>query len=99
MATFGFKAVDLAGIPQSGEIAGVDKQAVTSELKGRGLKVMALEEKKTGLQMELRLGPKRVKASELTVLSRQLATMISSGMTLLRAFYVLEEQVENTFLR
>ena len=49
--------------------------------------------------MELRLGPKRVKAAELTVMSRQLATMISSGMTLLRAFYVLEEQIENTKLR
>ena len=49
--------------------------------------------------MELRLGPKRVKAAELTVMSRQLATMISSGMTLLRAFYVLEEQVENQMLR
>jgi type IV pilus assembly protein PilC len=99
MATFAFKAVDLSGITQSGEIMGADKQAVTTELKGRGLKVMALEEKKSGLQMELRLGPKRVKASELTVLSRQLATMISSGMTLLRAFYVLEEQVENQLLR
>jgi type IV pilus assembly protein PilC len=32
-------------------------------------------------------------------MSRQLATMISSGMTLLRAFYVLEEQVENQMLR
>ena len=32
-------------------------------------------------------------------MSRQLATMISSGMTLLRAFYVLEEQVENPMLR
>src|SRR5215217_5433724 len=93
MATFAFKAVDLSGIPQAGEIIGADKQSVTSELKGRGLKVMALEEKKTGLQMELRLTPKRVKASELTVMSRQLATMISSGMTLLRAFYVLEEQM------
>src|SRR5215208_1960721 len=99
MATFAFKAVDLAGIPQSGEIDGADKQSATSELKAKGLKVMALEEKKSGLQMELRLGPKRVKASELTVMSRQLATMISSGMTLLRAFYVLEEQIENQFLR
>ena len=78
---------------------GADKQSVTSELKERGLKVMALEEKKSGLQMELRLGPKRVKAAELTVMSRQLATMISSGMTLLRAFYVLEEQIENQLLR
>jgi type IV pilus assembly protein PilC len=99
MATFAFKAVDLAGIPSTGEIDGADKKTVTSELKAKGLKVMALEEKKSGLQMELRLTPKRVKAGELTVMSRQLATMISSGMTLLRAFYVLEEQIENQLLR
>jgi type IV pilus assembly protein PilC len=99
MATFAFKAVDLSGIPQSGTIDGADKKTVTSELKAKGLKVMALEEKKGGLQMELRLRPKRVKAAELTVMSRQLATMISSGMTLLRAFYVLEEQLENQMLR
>jgi type IV pilus assembly protein PilC len=99
MATFAFKAVDLSGIPQSGQIDGADKKSVTSELAAKGLKVMALEEKKSGLQMELRLRPKRVKAGELTVMSRQLATMISSGMTLLRAFYVLEEQLENPMLR
>jgi type IV pilus assembly protein PilC len=99
MATFNFKAVDLAGIPQTGAIEGVDKKTVTSELKAKGLKVMTLEEKKSAMKMELRLGPKRVKAAELTVMSRQLATMISSGMTLLRAFYVLEEQIENQLLR
>jgi type IV pilus assembly protein PilC len=99
MATYAFKAVDLSGIPQNGEIEGADKQSVTHMLKEQGLKVMALEEKKGGLQMELSLGPKRVKAGELTVMSRQLATMISSGMTLLRAFYVLEEQIENQMLR
>jgi type IV pilus assembly protein PilC len=60
---------------------------------------MALEEKKSGLKMDIQLGPKRVKQHELTVMSRQLATMISSGMTLLRAFYVLEDQVENPLLR
>ena len=100
MATYAFKAVDLSGIPQNGEIDG-RRQAVASRhmLKEQGLKVMALEEKKSGLKMELSLGPKRVKPAELTVMSRQLATMISSGMTLLRAFYVLEEQVENPKLR
>ncbi len=50
------------------------------------------------MQMELTL-VKRVKASELTVMTRQLATMISSGMTLLRAFYVLEDQIENKLLK
>jgi type IV pilus assembly protein PilC len=99
VATFAFKAVDLAGSPQTGTIDGADKKTVTSELKAKGLKVMALEEKQSGLKMELRLGPKRVKAGDLTVMSRQLATMISSGMTLLRAFYVLEEQIESQLLR
>jgi type IV pilus assembly protein PilC len=97
-ATFAYKAVDAAGMPAKGEIKGSTKQAVTDELKARGLTVMDLKEKKTGLQAELTL-IKRVKAAELTVMTRQLATMISSGMTLLRAFYVLEEQIENKLLR
>ena len=40
---------------------------------------MALDGEEVGLQMELSLGPKRVKPAELTVMSRQLATMISLG--------------------
>ncbi len=98
-ATFTFKAVDAAGTPEKGEIKGLSRQAVTDELKARGLTVMELVEKKTGLSMEISLGPKQVKATELTVMTRQLATMISSGMTLLRTFYVLEEQVENKMLK
>jgi len=96
--TFTYKAVDASGIPATGEVAGATKDAVVEELKARGLTVMDLKEKKTGLQMEITL-VKRVKAQELTIMTRQLATMISSGMTLLRAFYVLEEQIENKLLR
>jgi type IV pilus assembly protein PilC len=97
-ATFAYKAVDLAGLPSKGEITGANKQAVADELRSRGLVVMDLAEKKTGLQMEIHL-VKRVKAADLTVMTRQLATMISSGMTLLRAFYVLEEQIESKLLK
>jgi type IV pilus assembly protein PilC len=94
-----FKAHDLQGIPQKGEITGASKQAVTDELRARGLTVQDVTQKATGFNMELRLLPKRVKANELTVMTRQLATMVSSGMTLLRSFYVLEEQVENPKLK
>src|SRR5918995_2476544 len=38
------------------------------------------------------------KATGLTIMTRQLATMISSGMTILRALYVLEAQTENKLL-
>src|SRR5215207_3162721 len=97
-ASFTYKAVDAAGMPSTGEVVGATKDAVVEELKARGLTVMDLKEKKTGLQAEITL-IKRVKAQELTIMTRQLATMISSGMTLLRAFYVLEEQIENDKLR
>ena len=98
-ATFTYKAVDGAGLPSTGEIVGVSTAAVSDELRSRGLKIMDLREHKSGFNVELRLLPKRIKAQELTIMTRQLATMISSGMTLLRAFYVLEEQIENDKLR
>src|SRR3954466_8967180 len=98
-STFAYTALDPAGLPHKGELSGESKESITDELKARGLRVMSLDEHKSGMKMEIKLLPKRVKPTELTVMSRQLATMISSGMTLLRAFYVLEEQVENDKLR
>ncbi len=93
-AVWTYKAVDGMGVPSKGELKGPTKEAVQDELKAQGLKVMELSEKKTGFNADITLF-ERVKAQELTVMTRQLATMISSGMTLLRAFYVLEDQIEN----
>src|ERR671914_1309064 len=42
---------------------------------------------------------KRVKPDDLVIASRQLATMVQSGMSLLRALYVIEEQTESDKLR
>ncbi|HEY6886650.1 MAG TPA: type II secretion system F family protein [Solirubrobacter sp.] len=96
-AVWTYKAVDGAGVPSKGQVKGATKDAVTEELRSQGLKVMELSEKKSALQADLSFG--RVKAAELTVMTRQLATMITSGMTLLRAFYVLEDQLENKKLK
>jgi type IV pilus assembly protein PilC len=97
--TFTYQATDLTGLPYKGEIVGANKQAVTDELKSRGLIIQKLDEKATGLKMELSLGGKKIKATDLTVMTRQLSVMVSSGMTLLRAFYVLEEQIEHPKLK
>ena len=97
-ATYSYRAVDVAGAPHNGEVSGASKQTVSDELRSRGLVIQSLTEKPTGLNIQISLG-KKVKASELTVMTRQLATMVSSGMTLLRAFYVLEDQLENKHLR
>src|SRR5918912_391029 len=100
MATFAFKALDLAGVSTIGELEADDKQQVASQLRGKGLIVLDIEEKKSAADVGDMLARfKRVKAPELTVATRQLSTMVSSGMSLLRALYVLEEQTKSDKLR
>jgi type IV pilus assembly protein PilC len=100
MATFAFKAVDLAGVPSRGEIEADSKQAVNDQLRQRGLIVLdVLEEKKAVEVGDLLERFKGVKSREVTIMTRQLSTMVSSGMSLLRAFYILEEQTEDKKLK
>jgi len=99
MATFAFKAFDLAGVPTRGEMDGDDKQAVMGRLRQKGLIVVDIEELKPASAGDLFANFKRVKAGELTIATRQLSTMVSSGMTLLRTLYVIEEQTENEKLK
>src|SRR5204863_1916145 len=98
MSTYVFKAMDLAGVKARGELEGDSKQAVSDQLKQRGLIVLDIADKHGSREIELSF-LKRVKAGDLAVFSRQLATMITSGMSILRSLYVLEEQTENKFLR
>jgi type IV pilus assembly protein PilC len=99
MATYAFKALDLAGVPTRGEIDADDKQAVTQQLRGKGLIVVDIEELKPASAGDILARFKRVKADDLVVATRQLATMVDSGMSLLRAMYVIEEQTDNDKLR
>jgi type IV pilus assembly protein PilC len=98
MSTYVFKAMDLAGVKARGEVDADSKQAVSDQLKSRGLIVLDIADKHASREIELSF-MKTVKTSELAVFSRQLATMISSGMSILRALYVLEEQTESKFLK
>ncbi|WDT92895.1 type II secretion system F family protein [Thermoleophilum album] len=99
MATFAFRAVDRAGVATRGEIEADSKQAVTAQLRQRGLIVLDVEEKAPPSANDILARFKRVKADALVIATRQLATMVSSGMTLLRALYVIEEQTENEKLK
>src|SRR3954454_11564173 len=99
MATFVFKALDLSGSQTRGEIEADSKQAVSSQLRAKGLIVLDVEEHKSADVGDMLGRFKRVKATELTVATRQLSTMISSGMSLLRALYVLEDQAKSDKLR
>jgi type IV pilus assembly protein PilC len=98
MATFTFKAMDLAGVPAKGEVDAVSKQAVADQLKERGLIVIDIAHKYRSKELNVELFA-RVKPKDLAVATRQLSTMVSSGMTILRALYVLEAQTESKLLK
>jgi type IV pilus assembly protein PilC len=99
MATFAFKALDLAGASTKGEMEAGDKQAVAAQLRSRGLIVVDIEEQVPANAGDILARFQRIKADELVIATRQLATMVNSGMSLLRSLYIIEEQTENDKLR
>jgi type IV pilus assembly protein PilC len=98
MSTYVFKTMDLAGVKARGEVDADSKQAVSDQLKARGLIVLDIADKRASREIELSF-LKTVKAPELAIFARQLSTMINSGMSILRSLYVLEEQTEGKFLK
>jgi type IV pilus assembly protein PilC len=99
MATYAFKALDLAGVPTKGEMEAGDKQAVAAQLRSKGLIVVDIEEQVPASAGDILSRFRRVKPDELVIATRQLATMGNSGMSLLRSLYIIEEQTENDMLR
>jgi type IV pilus assembly protein PilC len=100
VATFAFRAVDLAGVPSRGELEAGSKAQVTEQLRQRGLIVLDVAEKHESLKLEsLFQRFKSVNLRNLSVFSRQFATLIASGMPMLRSLYTLEEQTEDEMLK
>src|SRR5205085_6504246 len=94
MSTYVFKAMDVAGLPAKGEVDAESKQHVADQLRSRGLIVLDIADKHSSREISFDF-LKKVAPEDLTIMTRQLATMVSSGMSILRALYVLEAQTEN----
>ncbi len=96
MATYSYTAKRERGAPFTGDVAGDNKAAVVAELRRKGLTVLKLEQKRSIPDIRTILeSSTKIKARDKAVFARQFATMIQSGLAVLRALYVLEEQTEN----
>jgi type IV pilus assembly protein PilC len=85
-----------------GKLEASSEAAVLGKLQSMGLSPLTVAEGKSGgLNMEVSLkGFERgVDLKSLAVMSRQLSTMISSGLALLRALHILAEQTDNKKLK
>ena len=98
MASFTYDAINAQGVLLSGEIHAADLIAAKEQLRARGLLPQALKERPaSGQSGKARF--KKVKPRSLQIFSRQLATMIESGVNVVQAFATLEEQTEDKYLR
>jgi type IV pilus assembly protein PilC len=95
--TYNYKVRDKQGRMVEGELDAESTTLVANKLRQMGYTPIHIDKKKSGgLQKELTLfGPRKPKLKDISVFSRQFATMINSGLSLLRSLYILEEQTEN----
>jgi type IV pilus assembly protein PilC len=95
-STFAFRAMDVAGAATAGELEAESKAQVTEQLRQRGLIVLDVSEKSEPFKIEqLWQQWKGVDQRELAIFSRQFATLVASGMPMLRTLHTLEEQTED----
>jgi type IV pilus assembly protein PilC len=100
MSTFAFRAVDLAGVPSRGEMDASSKTVVSEQLRQRGLIVLDIAEKREAFKIEsIWQRFKSINLRSLSVFSRQFATLIESGMPMLRSLYTLEDQTDDEMLK
>ena len=98
--TFSFRALDVAGAATGGEVEAESKAQVGELLRQRGLIVLDVSEKSSPINVEDFFKRFRsVDMRELAVFSRQFATLIASGMPMLRTLHTLEEQTQDDAIR
>jgi type IV pilus assembly protein PilC len=95
--TFQYSVRDKGGKVVSGTLEADSPTAVAAKLKQMGYAPISISRHKSGMKTELSIPGfgKKVKLKDLAVMSRQFATMINSGLSMLRSLTILAEQTEN----
>jgi len=96
---YSYTARNSAGKLVKGSMEATSEAAIASRLQGMSLSPVSIAPGSSGvgLQKEISIPgfKKRIKLKELAVMSRQMATMIGAGLSLLRTLNILAEQTES----
>jgi type IV pilus assembly protein PilC len=94
--TYAYKVRDRGGNLISGTLVADNEGLVLQRLREQGLTPLEVGKQSRGLNIELT--KKKIKLKELSVFSRQFATMVNSGLPILRALSILADQTSNAEL-
>lgn len=99
MAEFVYKAKDIQGVNHTGSVESPDAHSAAAIIRKKGLIVISLNLKNPPANKFLARFFDRVSFTELVIMTRQLATMVSSGLVLSEAIDILEEQQTSKTLK
>jgi type IV pilus assembly protein PilC len=95
---YAYRVRDRQGKLVTGTIWGDNDVAVLGRLREMGYTPVKVAKKREGMSMEINLRPGYVKPKDLAIFSRQFATMVNSGLPILRALSILGSQTESKTL-
>ena len=96
--TYAYKVRDKVGAVHKGSIEGQSEQLVVAKLRELGyvpVSVVARGKSKLSADLNVGSGTGKIDLHSVVVFSRQLATMVSAGLTLIRALGILSGQTES----
>lgn len=97
--TYFYRVRDRQGKIVTGKLEAENEAAVSQRLREMGYLVIAVEEEKVPItKKEIRLLKPKVKPKDITVFTRQFATMINAGLPLVKCLSILTEQTESPVL-
>ena len=91
--TYAYKVRDKGGHVVTGTLVADNEALVLQRLREQGYTPLEVGKQKRGMNIEI--SRKKIKLKELAVFSRQFATMVNSGLPILRALAILSEQTGN----
>jgi type IV pilus assembly protein PilC len=92
--TFQYKVRDRTGNVTTGSLIADSEALVLARLREQGFTPLDVQRKKRSIG-QIEFGGKKVKLKQVAIFSRQFATMVNSGLPILRALAILAEQTEN----
>ncbi|MDH3308050.1 MAG: type II secretion system F family protein [Acidimicrobiia bacterium] len=96
--TFAYKVKDKEGNVHTGEMEASSQAKVANALRDKGYQPVVIEEMKdSALKKEIHIPgiTDRISYKEIALFSRQFATMINAGLSLLRSLSILADQTDN----
>ena len=100
MAAFAYEALDLAGKTKKGVLEGDNARQIRAQLREQKLIPVEVEQVKdtparsSSFDLSRLVSRHRISAAELALLTRQLATLVESGLPIEEALFAVAEQAE-----